>query len=101
MVPVINPFPASAVVGDRRGLFERDAHALGDGVHHAPGSRRHARRFLRQDVAEALAARPIATGRQHRLGAATMEMGEVRRSAAGVGVPIQGACLSISSRKYR
>src|SRR4029077_5299977 len=53
VLPVIGPAPPDAIVGDRRGLVERDAHALGDGVHHAPGSRRHAGGLLGQGVAEA------------------------------------------------
>jgi hypothetical protein len=53
VLPLIGPLPSDAIVGDCRGLFERDALPLGEGVHHAPGSRRHARGLFRQGVAEA------------------------------------------------
>jgi hypothetical protein len=101
VLPVIDPTPARAVIGDRRGVVERDAYAPGDGIRHAPRAHRYARGFLRQGEAESAGASGSGVRFSHGLcfGVAASAVKASRRvqalHAAGYGTKI---LLSLEAR---
>jgi hypothetical protein len=52
---VLGPISAHVIVGDGRGFIEANAHALRDGMHHAPSAGRHVTQISSDAIYESAA----------------------------------------------